>query len=76
MKRSMTKRAFRQFVKRWKAINDYERQEIRKTSPAEKFRQLEALMRSATAFGWDGEDRQATETVRARWKRLPDTHHA
>ena len=38
------------------AVNGYERRELRKSSPAEKFRQLEALMQSATAVGWDGEE--------------------
>lgn len=76
MKRSMTKRAAQQFVKRWKAVNDYERQELRNTPPPEKFRQLEALMQSATVFGWDGEDREATEAVRTRWTRLRDRYRA
>ena len=70
MKRTMTKKAARQFVNRWKAVNDFERQELRNTDPAEKFRQLEALMQSAAAFGWDREDREATEAVRARWRQL------
>jgi hypothetical protein len=38
MMRGMTKRAARQFVKRWKAINHFERQELRSTPPGEKFR--------------------------------------
>ncbi len=76
MKRSMTKQAAQQFMKRWKAVNNFERRELRKTTPAEKFRQLEALMQSATAFGWDGEDREATEAVRTRWTRLRDRYRA
>jgi hypothetical protein len=76
MKRPMTKRAARQFVKRWKAINDFERQELRSTPPGEKFRQPEALMQSAAAFGWDGEERKTTEAVRTRWRRLQERYRA
>ena len=76
MIRPMTKRAARQFVRRWKAINDFERQELRSTPPAEKFRQLEALMHSAIALGWDDDDQQVTLAVRKRWKRLRDAYGA
>jgi len=54
MKQPMTKQAGRQFVKRWKAINAFERQELRNAPPAEKFRQLEALMQSAPGGGASG----------------------
>jgi len=76
MKRPMTKLDGRQFVKRWKAINAFERQELRNTPPAEKFRQLEALMQSAPAFGWNGEEQKSTEAVRTRWRRLRESYRA
>jgi hypothetical protein len=76
MMRAMTKRVARQFVRRWKAVNDFEREELRSTPPAEKFRQLEALMHSAIAFGWGDDDQAATQDVRRRWKRLRELYRA
>ena len=76
MNRGMTKQAARAFLARWKALNKIERRELRETPIDEKFRQLEALMQSATAFGWGGEDRAATEAVRSRWKLLRERYRA
>ena len=76
MIRPMTKRAALQFVRCGKAVNDFEREELRSTPPAEKFRQLQALMHSAIALGWDDDDSEATAAVRNRWNRLRELYRA
>jgi len=72
----MTRQAARAFRARWKALNKFERQEIRSMPFAEKFRQVEALMQSATALGWGSEDLAATKAVRSRWNRLRERYRA
>ena len=54
MKSLITKKEAREFKRRWKAVNEFEIQELRKTPPAKKLLQLSALMASVKAFpGWD-----------------------
>lgn len=76
MNRGMTKQDGRTFLARWKALNRIERRELRETPIVEKFRQFEALMQSATAFGWSAEDRAATNAVRSRWRLLRERYRA
>ena len=70
----MTKTEARAFRKRWALVNAREREELRSTSPAQKFRQLAALMASAEMF--DGPESRAEEVnlVRERWNRLRRIH--
>jgi len=76
MNRGITKQAARAFLARWKALKDIERRELQETPMVEKFRQLEALMQSASAFGWGGEDHAATKAVRSRWRLLRERYRA
>ena len=70
MKPVMDKATAREFVARWKAVNEAEREELRATPIAVKFAQLDALTRSARVLGWRmGTDEEDAE-VRSRWVRL------
>ena len=52
MKRRLTPAEARAFVARWRPVNNAEQEELRRTPPALKLRQLAALMASAASFGW------------------------
>ncbi len=64
----MSREEARQWLDRWKAVDEISIRELRETSEAEKFRQLASLMSSASLFQWprNGED----ERVQEMWARL------
>lgn len=70
MNKRMTKAEARAWKARWEAVNAAEREELRRTPMAHKFRQLAALMASVRDFGWT--EALATEEgeVRERWNQL------
>jgi len=70
MRKRMTKREIQAFQKRWQAINDLERSELRAASPDLKFRQVAALMASVDPLGWRGALEEGVEEIRKRWQRL------
>jgi hypothetical protein len=70
MKRRMTKSDVEAFQKRWRRVNDAERDELRSASPALRLRQLAALMASVDQFGWRKALAKGEAQVRERWKRL------
>ncbi len=72
----ITKKEAREFKKRWKAVNEFELQELRKTPPAKKLLQLSALMASVKAFpGWDEALSAEDDDVRNRWNRLREAYN-
>jgi len=73
MKR-MTKTQALAFMRGWRAVDRFEREELRNTPVAAKFRQLSALFFSAKAFNW--EDRLAAEDAIAHewWSRLQEAY--
>lgn len=66
----ITKQEALEFRARWAAVNALTDEETRRTSLSEKLRQLEALVLSARALGWEQALRAGEEEVRARWVRL------
>ncbi len=66
----MTKAEGRAFVARWKRVHEAEREELRRTPPEVKLRQLAALMASVEQLGWSEALAAGEEVVRERWKRL------
>lgn len=71
MKGMITKKEAREFKRRWKAVNEFELQELRETPPAKKLQQLSALMASVKAFpGWDEALKEGEAEVRERWLKL------
>lgn len=75
MKNLITKVEARSFKRRWKAVNAAEREELRRTPPEHKLRQLAALMASVKELGWDEELAEEEAEVRDRWKRLIKAYH-
>ncbi|TWT44156.1 hypothetical protein RAS1_05640 [Phycisphaerae bacterium RAS1] len=74
MKPAMTKAQARAWKRGWKLVNEFEREELRKTSIEVKFRQLAAMMQSAFALGWDTSAPAELKAIRAMWVRLKKAH--
>lgn len=71
MKSLISKKEAREFKRRWKAVNEFEIQELRKTPPAKKLLQLSALMALVKAFPeWDEALKEGEAEVRERWLKL------
>jgi hypothetical protein len=66
----MTESQARAWRARWKLVNAAEIAELRATKPAEKLRQLAALMASVRQMGWDEALIKGDDEVRDRWRRL------
>jgi hypothetical protein len=66
----ITKQQARDYVRRWKLVNQAEIEELRRTPMAMKFRQLQMLMASVDELGWRKELEEGEAEVRERWARL------
>ena len=66
----MTKAEGRAFIKRWKAVNAFQRAELRRTPIELKLRQLGTLMSWAKDLGWTEQLKAEEDEVRKRWDRL------
>ena len=65
----ITKAQARAYQRRWKAVNDAEREELRSTPVAIKARQLAVLMAAAKEFRWTKQEAREEAEVRRRWNR-------
>ena len=63
----MTKDEIRSWMDRWRLVNEYEREELRKTPIETRFRQLANLMHTARTIGWTTSTPAEIDAVRARW---------
>ncbi len=70
MKGLITKKEAREFKGRWRLVNEAEQRELRRTSPAQKFRQLTVLMQWVKGFGWEKALKTEEAEVRKRWLKL------
>ncbi len=70
MKGLITKKEAREFKRRWRLVNEAEKRELRRTSPAQKFRQLAVLMQWVKGFGWEKALKAEEAEVRKRWAKL------
>ncbi|MBI1899870.1 MAG: hypothetical protein HYS13_01995 [Planctomycetia bacterium] len=70
MNERLTSAKARAWKTRWKRVNLAERRELRRTSPDERFRQLAALMASASSLGASETSPGEEAEVRERWNRL------
>ena len=60
----------RAWRERWKLVNDFEREELLRTSMSDKARQLAVLMNTALQLGWQTSTDAEIEAVRNRWIHL------
>jgi len=70
MTRRMTKAEAKAWKARFEALNELEREELRKTTFEAKLRQLVTLMQWGWAFGWQKCPTEGEDEVRDRWIRL------
>lgn len=66
----MSRAEARQFVARWKLVNDVLRQERLRKTPEEKFRELVSLMGSVDELGFRQKIEAEDKEARATWNRL------
>ena len=52
MQRPMTREEALASQARWRAVNEHQSEELRRSTPDQKIRQLDTLMRSVDAMGW------------------------
>jgi hypothetical protein len=69
-------KAYREYLARWKRINDFQAEELRRTTPAERVRQIFRLMKLAKAMKWETSSAEEIEEVRSRWRRLREAYFA
>ena len=70
MKPRMTKEQARAFKDRWKLVNEYEKEELRRTPPDLRLQQFNTLLTWTHEFGWTEALAEGEAEVRERWVRL------
>jgi hypothetical protein len=65
---------YRDYVARWKRVNEFQNEELRRTTPAERVRQFFRLMEMAKAMKWETSSAEEIEMVRSRWRRLREAY--
>ncbi len=73
MKRALSKAEAQAWMRRWRAVNEFQRQELRRVTVETKARQLAAMMRMALALGWQTSTDEELDRVRALWVQLKKT---
>ncbi len=76
VKPALSKAEAQAWMRRWRAINEFERQELRQMTVQTKARQLAAMMRTALALGWKTSTDEELARVRTLWVRLKKTARA
>jgi hypothetical protein len=71
----LSKEEARLFRARWKLVNDFVSEEVRRTPPALKLQQLALMYEAGQALGWADGLNRGEEEVRERWRRLKTTGH-
>ena len=66
----MTKAEVRAWAARWKMVNEFQREELAKTPPAVKLRQLASLMDLAKRLGWRKTLAEQKTKIWERWQKL------
>lgn len=70
MHETLSKADARAWMRRWRAVNEAAREELRATPLETKFRRLAALMHTARVLNWKASTEAEDEAVRERWNRL------
>jgi hypothetical protein len=70
--RSMRAEDVRAYKKRWDLVAEYQREELRKMTPAQKFEQLAMLVETARRLKWTTHTDAEIAGVRERWNRLAE----
>src|ERR1041384_1553012 len=68
--RKMTKADGKAWLKRWRLVNQYEIEELRRTTPEQVIEQLESLNEFAESLGWLSDEEREVDAVRQLWARI------
>ena len=76
--KKMTKKEARDYVKRWRLVDQVLDEELRQTSIETKFQKMDAAYRTAVGLGFlpklKALKQETEQEVRQRWLRLKTTH--
>ncbi len=76
--RKMTKKEARDYIKRWRLVDQVLDEELRRTSIETKFQKMDAAYRMAMGLGFlpklKALKQETEQEVRQRWLRLQTTH--
>ena len=68
----MTKDEARQFTERWRLVNEFVTEEVRRTPPEVKLQQLAVLYAAGRTLGWTEKLATGEDEVRERWRVLKE----
>ncbi|HXF93604.1 MAG TPA: hypothetical protein VNK46_12660 [Nitrospiraceae bacterium] len=76
--RKITKKEVREYIKRWRLVNQVLDEELRRTTIETKFEKMDAAYRMAVAVGFltrlRRSKQETVDEVRQRWLRLQRIH--
>ena len=64
----------RRWAARWKLVNAFEIEELRRSPPDLRLRQFFSLMALGKAMGWHTSTPEEIEAVRARWRKIREAY--
>jgi hypothetical protein len=67
-------KAYRDYIARWKRVNEFQAEEYRRMSPATRGRQFFSLLEMARSMNWQTSTPAEIEEVRSRWRRLREAY--
>ena len=67
-------KAYREYVVRWKRVNAFQAEELKRLTPADRLRQFLTLRAMAIKMGWETSTPGEVEEVRSRWRRLREAY--
>ena len=68
--KSATAAEVRAWKERWQAVNEFQAEEYRRLTPADRLRQFFSLMELARAMKWESATPAENAEARSRWNRL------
>jgi hypothetical protein len=70
----ITAEAYREYMARWRRVNEFELAEQRRRTPEERLRDFFALQALAKAMNWETTTAAEVEQVRATWRKLKEAY--
>ncbi|MBK8316947.1 MAG: hypothetical protein IPL01_24225 [Acidobacteria bacterium] len=70
----MTKEQAREYIDRWRLVNEHIKQEIRETPPELKLKQMAAIFGAAEYLGWKAPPSHDDEQASERWRILREIY--
>lgn len=74
MTRPLTKHDAKEYVRRWRRVNEREIEDLRKTTLQTRWLQFNSMLNWARQFGWFDALREGESEVRRRWAKIRKAH--